>query len=121
MTWTKFLSLGKRWRGYRVDPRSTSGLEIGESNTEAVYRKGHSRLSFLRKLSSFNACSKMLNFFWYVVASVLYSHLLGQQHQRQGHQKTEQSDKEGRLCAGDFTGGGGEGNAAQTAHHNGEY
>lgn len=28
-------------------------------NTDALYKKGHSRLFFLRKLRSFNICSKM--------------------------------------------------------------
>lgn len=41
------------------------GVVIGnrldwKSNTEAVYKKGVSRLYFLRKLKSFNVCSKML-------------------------------------------------------------
>ena len=34
------------------------------SNTEAVYKKGTSRLYFLRKLRSFNVCSKMLEIFY---------------------------------------------------------
>ena len=43
------------------------------SNTEAVYKKGMSRLYFLRKLRSFNMCSKMLEIFYQsVVASVLF-------------------------------------------------
>ena len=43
------------------------------SNTEAVYKKGMSRLYFLRKLRSFNVCSKMLEIFYQsVVASVLF-------------------------------------------------
>ena len=42
-------------------------------NTEAVYKKGMSRLYFLRKLRSFNMCSKMLEIFYQsVVASVLF-------------------------------------------------
>ena len=42
------------------------------SNTEDVYKKGMSRLYFLRKLRSFNVCSKMMEIFYqYVVASVL--------------------------------------------------
>ena len=42
-------------------------------NTEAVYKKGMSRLYFLRKLRSFNVCSKMLEIFYQsVVASVLF-------------------------------------------------
>ena len=43
------------------------------SNTEAVYKKGMSRLNFLRKLRSFNVCSKMLEIFYQsVVTSVLF-------------------------------------------------
>ena len=42
------------------------------TNTEAVYKKGMSRLYFLRKLRSFNVCSKMLEMFYQsVVASAL--------------------------------------------------
>ena len=44
-----------------------------KSNTDAVYKKGMSRLYFLRKLRSFNVCSKMLEMFYQsVVASVLF-------------------------------------------------
>ena len=42
------------------------------SNTEAVYKKGMSRLYFLRKLRSFNMCSKMLEIFYQSVASILF-------------------------------------------------
>ncbi|KAL3065695.1 hypothetical protein OYC64_015782 [Pagothenia borchgrevinki] len=42
-------------------------------NTDAVYKKGMSRLYFLRKLRSFNVCSKMLEIFYQsVVASALF-------------------------------------------------
>ena len=44
-----------------------------KSNTEAVYKKGMSRLYFLRKLRSFNVCSKMLEIFYQsVVASAIF-------------------------------------------------
>ena len=44
-----------------------------KANTEAVYKKGMSRLYFLRKLRSFNVCSKMLEIFYQsVVASALF-------------------------------------------------
>ena len=33
-------------------------------NTDAVYKKGQSRLYFLRKLRSFSVCSKMLHIFY---------------------------------------------------------
>lgn len=43
------------------------------ANTEAVYKKGMSRLYFLRKLRYFNMCSKMLEILYQsVVASALY-------------------------------------------------
>ncbi|KAK0134631.1 RNA-directed DNA polymerase from mobile element jockey [Merluccius polli] len=54
------------------------GVVIGnrldwKSNTEAVYKKGMSRLYFLRKLRSFNVCSKMLEIFYQsVVASAIF-------------------------------------------------
>lgn len=42
-------------------------------NTDALYKKGHSRLFFLRKLRSLDICSKMLQMFYQsVVASVLF-------------------------------------------------
>ena len=42
-------------------------------NTEAIYKKGQSRLYFLRRLRSFNVCSKLLWMFYQsVVASVLF-------------------------------------------------
>uniref|UniRef100_A0A3Q3FR50 Centrosomal protein 78 n=1 Tax=Labrus bergylta TaxID=56723 RepID=A0A3Q3FR50_9LABR len=45
-----------------------------KANTQAVYKKGMSRLYFLRKLRSFNVCSKMLEIFYQsVVASALFS------------------------------------------------
>ena len=44
-----------------------------KSNTKAVYKKGMSRLCFLRKLRSFNVCSKMLEIFYQsVVASAIF-------------------------------------------------
>nr|XP_008299465.1 PREDICTED: snaclec trimecetin subunit alpha-like [Stegastes partitus] len=42
------------------------------TNTDSVYRKGMSRLCFLRKLRSFNVCSRMLEVFYQPVASALY-------------------------------------------------
>ena len=43
------------------------------ANTDAVYKKGQSRLYFLRRLRSFNICSKLLGMFYQsVVASVLF-------------------------------------------------
>ena len=40
-----------------------------KSNTEAVYKKGMSRLYFLRKLRSFEVCTKMLEIFYQSVVS----------------------------------------------------
>ena len=40
------------------------------SNTKAVYKKGMSRLYFLRKLRSFSVCSKMLEIFYQSVVGV---------------------------------------------------
>lgn len=34
------------------------------ANTEAIYKKGQSRLYFLRRLRSFNVCNKMLQMFY---------------------------------------------------------
>lgn len=44
-------------------------------NTEAVYRKGQSRLYFLRKLSS--VCNKMLLIFYQSVASTVFFAAMG--------------------------------------------
>ncbi|XP_053508024.1 uncharacterized protein LOC128624412 [Ictalurus furcatus] len=42
-------------------------------NTEALYRKGQSRLFFLRRLRSFNVCTRLLRMFYQsVVASVIF-------------------------------------------------
>ena len=42
-------------------------------NTEALYRKGQSRLFFLRRLRSFNVCTKLLYIFYQsVVASFIF-------------------------------------------------
>ena len=43
------------------------------ANTDPIYKKGQSRLYFLRRLRSFNVCSKLLGMFYQsVVASVLF-------------------------------------------------
>lgn len=42
-------------------------------NTEAVYKKGQSRLFFLRKLRSFDVCGEMLRMFYQsVVAGTIF-------------------------------------------------
>src|SRR4029434_237772 len=43
------------------------------ANIDAIYKKGLSRLYFLRRLRSFNVCNKLLRMFYQsVVASVLF-------------------------------------------------
>ena len=43
------------------------------ANVDAIYKKGQSRLYFLRRLRSFNVCNKLLRMFHQsVVASVLF-------------------------------------------------
>ena len=50
-------------------------------------------------------CSNTLHKFYCCgKCNFLCSHLLGQQHQSQRLLETEQTDKEGWLCAGDCTG-----------------
>ncbi|XP_066512309.1 NLR family CARD domain-containing protein 3-like [Hoplias malabaricus] len=61
-----------------VDTYKYLGLHLDNkldwsANTEALYKKGQSRLCFLRRLGSFNVCSKLLKMFYQtVVASVLF-------------------------------------------------
>ena len=59
---------GYRCLGVQLDNR------LGwKFNTEALYRKRQSRRFFLRKLKSFNVCSKMLHIFYQsVVFSAIY-------------------------------------------------
>ena len=43
-------------------------------NTDALYKKGQSRLFFLRRLRSFDVCSRLLRMFYQsVVASAIFS------------------------------------------------
>ena len=43
------------------------------ANVDAIYKKGQSRLYFLRRLRSFNVCNKLLRMFYQsVVASILF-------------------------------------------------
>ena len=48
-----------RYLGVHLDSRLD-----WKCNTEAVYKKGHNRLYFLRNLSSFIVSTKMLNIFY---------------------------------------------------------
>ncbi|KAI3373786.1 hypothetical protein L3Q82_022363 [Scortum barcoo] len=62
-----------------------------KSNMEAVYKKGMSRLYFLRKLRSFNVGSKDVGDFLPVCCCqchFLCCRVLGQQHQSQRHKQT---------------------------------
>lgn len=62
----------------RVDSYKYLGVQINNKldwshNTEALFRKGQSRLFFLRRLRSFNVCSRLLKAFYQsVVASTLF-------------------------------------------------
>ena len=62
---------------------------------------GKCRLYFSRKLRSFSVCSMMLHICCRSVCggefNPIFSHLLGEQHQRQ---RTEQTDKQGWMCSG---------------------
>ena len=58
-----------RYLGVNIDNRLNWKI-----NSTAVYKKGMSRLYFLRKMRSFNVCSRMLEMFYQsVVASALFS------------------------------------------------
>src|SRR4029434_331089 len=85
------------------------------ANIDAIYKKGQSRLYFLRRLRSFNVCNKLLRMFYQsVVASVpfLCCGVLGRQHEEKGCRATRQAGEEGGSCCGHRTGlphnGGGE-------------
>ena len=62
----------------KVEDYEYLGVVIGNrldwvSNTEAVCKKGMIRFYFLRKLRSFNVCSKMLEIFYQsVVAGAIF-------------------------------------------------
>ena len=99
------------------------------ANTDAVYKKGQSRLYFLRRLWSFNVCSKLLGMFYQsVVASVplLCSGVLGP-----GSTKKRDAGQLDRLVrkAGSVVGAELESitsvarkkNSEQTAHHHGQW
>ena len=75
-----------------------------EYNTEAVYRKGQNRLCFLRKLRSFNVCSKMLHIFYesVVASEIFFAAICWGSSIRASD--TEQADKVGWICAGDCSG-----------------
>ena len=61
-----------------VDTYKFLGVQLNNKldwsdNTEALYRKGQSKLFFLRMLRSFNVCTRLLRMFYQsVVASVIF-------------------------------------------------
>ena len=64
----------KKWRWWRATDKYPGVHHDNrlDWDTEAVYRKGQSRLHFLRKLGTFNVCGKMLHIFYQsVVASAV--------------------------------------------------
>ncbi|KAI3360430.1 hypothetical protein L3Q82_002261 [Scortum barcoo] len=67
--------MGTVWRWYT--PTRYLGVQLDDkldwtANTDALCRKGQSRLYFLRRLASFNICKKLLQIFYQsVVASAL--------------------------------------------------
>ena len=62
-----------------VDSCKYLGLHVNKKldwsdNTDALYKKGQSRLFFLRRLRSFDVCSRLLRMFYQsVVASAIFS------------------------------------------------
>lgn len=67
-----------------------------KTNRLAVYKKGMSRLYSLRKLRSFNVCSRKLEMFYQsVVASVLFFTEVC--WGSRGHKQIEQTDQESCL------------------------
>ncbi|KAG5274176.1 hypothetical protein AALO_G00133060 [Alosa alosa] len=52
------------------------------ANTEALYKKGQSRLHFLRRLRSFNVCSNLLRMFYQ--RPLLCCCMLGRKHKEEG-------------------------------------
>jgi len=58
----------KKYLGVHIDNKMDWTI-----NTEALYKKGQSRLYFLQRLKSFNVCKTMLQMFYHsVVASVIF-------------------------------------------------
>lgn len=101
--------------GYTAEQYKYFGVYLNKLdwkvNSEVVYRKGMSRLYFLRKLRSFNVCSKMLNIFYQsVVASEIFFVAGcwggGIRAGDAKEKKTQQTDKEDwyglRLLSGQF-------------------
>ncbi|KAI3364708.1 hypothetical protein L3Q82_011474, partial [Scortum barcoo] len=72
-------------------------------NTNALVKKGNSRLFLLRRLRSFGVQGPLLRTFYdSVVASAIFywDSLLGQQHHGQGQEENGQTGEEGQLCPG---------------------
>ncbi|KAI3370589.1 hypothetical protein L3Q82_007158 [Scortum barcoo] len=70
------------------------------ANTDALCRKGQSRLYFLRRLASFNICKKLLQIFYQsvVASALLYAVVCWGQPQEEGRSAPGQTGEEGRLC-----------------------
>ncbi|KAI3365322.1 hypothetical protein L3Q82_010412 [Scortum barcoo] len=94
------------------------GIHLNDSldwthNTDALIKKGNSRLFLLRRLRSFGVQGPLLRTFYdSVVASAIFywDSLLGQQHHGQGQEENGQTGEEGQLCPGmppGLSGGGG--------------
>ncbi len=79
------------------------------ANVSDLYRKGQSRLFFLRRLRSFDVCSNLLLMFYQTVetSALFYASLLGRQHDRQKQQAPGKAGKKGsrpvQCWAGDWT------------------
>lgn len=73
------------------------------ANTDVLYKKGQSRLYFLRRLGSFNVCSRFLLMFLSVChgqCPFLCSRMLGRQHKEEGCWTTGQAGEKSWLCGG---------------------
>ncbi|KAI3351311.1 hypothetical protein L3Q82_005856 [Scortum barcoo] len=69
----------RRYRSGHCGQLQVPGRPLGTikldwtTNTDAIYKKGQSRLFFLRRLRSFNVCRTMLQMFYHsVVSSVIF-------------------------------------------------
>ncbi|KAI3356593.1 hypothetical protein L3Q82_017793, partial [Scortum barcoo] len=71
------------------------------ANTDALCRKGQSRLYFLRRLASFNICKKLLQIFYQsvVASALLYAVVCWGQPQEEGRSAPGQTGEEGSLTS----------------------
>uniref|UniRef100_A0A8C6NVM8 Reverse transcriptase domain-containing protein n=1 Tax=Nothobranchius furzeri TaxID=105023 RepID=A0A8C6NVM8_NOTFU len=92
-------------------------------NSQAVYKKRHSRLHLLRTLRSFNVCSKMLQIFYKsVVESVISSAIIcwGSTIRSRDLKRINSLIKKGCFCSGDDCGTTGGDNAKKDFPENQE-